>query len=499
MLKKYTQLIFATLWLLALSGCASYRLDRVDQLYLGQAYLPLPAGYVPDKEIIDLVGRAPSAIKDADCTLPQARWRDANGGGRPNALLLPGMTLKEVETTYERLRAFTLPVVSESQWTVPKIGHCGDDVFWSRESLLRVRHLLSRAVGESTVVNTPPDTDYYLQALRWAGCTANGSCSFTEVRKRFLEPFVANFHVNYRDTGLTWQQTALSIPNTVVVTKLADHGSLARWFQAVNGVRDADFFNFPTPYTDSDSKMLDIGTLCARLQARRPASPQFVGETAQTVTANAITDRSDVERACNFNLKRLSIPSGTWQFGTIASDWAKKLTGGELTLLQTGDALLMFRPAAHAEVLDSAARNVCTAANGQTSLDCLEHQRLSQGFIDFELLLDVSIVPRWQQIRVPITMTIAQFEAIHGNGAKVRRIRRSLVWVPSKLAAVSLPDDEVRGTQVDTLSFAEDGFVELRFMAPGSEEGRRSSALYIHDTLKDQVLLAPGDVLTMSR
>lgn len=478
-------------WMVALpcliGGCVSYRLDRVDQLYLGQSYLPLPQGYVPDAEISNLVQDAPAAAKDADCTQPQMRWRDANGGGRPYAQALPGMTLREVATTYERNRAFVLPVIAESQWTIPATGRCGDDVLWNRESLLRVRHLLTRAVGEATVVNTPPDTDYYMQAIRRAGCAANGSCAFADVRRKFLEPFVNGLRVTYRDTGLTWQQTSVDIPAAVVQTQPADARRLAQWFQTVNNVRDADFFNFSTPYTDANGRRLDMGALCARLKAREPATPQLPG----------FTQNSEVERACNFNLKRLAIPGNTWPLEP-ATDWVRKLAGGELTLLQTGDAMMIFRPAAHAEVLDSAARSACMPGAGQTTLDCGEAQRLSQGFVDFELLFDVSTVPHVRQVRVPITMTVTQFEILHGNGAKVHRIKRSLVWVPSELAAVDLSGTGA-ASEAKVLDFADDRFVELRFMAPGSEEGRRKRGLYIHDTLKDQVLLAPGDVLTMSR
>ncbi len=487
MITKLVLWIVALPCVIGITGCAGYRVDRVDQLYLGQSYLPLPPGYVPDQEIIKLVQDAPAGSQVADCTQPQTRWRDANGGGRPYAQALPGMTLREVATTYERNRAFALPLIAESQWTLPATGPCGDDVLWNRESLLRVRHMLTRAVGEATIVNTPPDTDYYMQATRWAGCTANKSCTFTDVRKRFLEPFVNGLRVTYRDTGMTWKQTSLDIPAAVVETQPADARGLAQWFQTVNDVRDADFFNFPTPYADANGRRLDMGALCARLKAREPAIPQLPG----------FTQNSEVERACNFNLKRLGIPGNTWPLEP-ATDWARKLAGGELTLLQTGDAMMMFRPAAHAEVLDPAARNACVPSANQTTLDCSEGQRLSQGFVDFELLFDVSTVPHMQRVRVPITMTVKQFEVLYGNGTKVHRIKRSLVWVPTELKAIDLSGTD-KASNVKVLDFAEDRFVELRFMAMGSEEGRRNHGLYIHDALKDQVLLAPGDVLTIYR
>lgn len=480
----------------ALTGCASYRLDRVDQLYLGQSYLPLPPRYVPDEEIRELVQSAPSPSSEPNCELPQPLWRDANGGGRQYAQVLPGMTLRQVQTTYGRNRSFDLPVIVTSEWTVPKTGSCGSDKAWSRESLLNVRHLLSRAVGESSVVNTPPDTDYYLQAARWAGC-ADGNCSFTEMRKQFLEPFVSNLRVSYRDTGLTWQQTSLGVPPSVVDTQLSDPRNLAGWFGEVNDVRTADFFNFPTPYKDTDSRPLDIGTLCARLKGRSPAAPQFIGEPAQGGSANGFAFRTEVERACNFNLKRLGIPSNTWGTG-VAADWAKKLSGGELTLLETGDPLMMFRPAAHAEVLDSASRNVCVAAAGQTSLDCLEHQRVSQGFVDFELLVDVVTSPSKQRVKVPVTMTVKQFEELHANGGRILRIKRSLTWVPSSLVAVDLAGRSAGPARVSASSFSEGGFIEFRFASERSEEWRRSSSLFILDALKEQVLLAPGDILTVA-
>lgn len=469
------------------SGCVSYRLDRVDQLYLGQSYLPLPPEYVPDLAIRDLVQGYPDAPKVADCTQPQSQWREANGGGRPYAQALPGMTLKEVATTYERNRANALPVLTESQWKIPATGRCGSDGQWSRESVLRVRHLLTRAVGETTVVESPPDTDYYMHAIRRAGCNEAGACTFTEVRRRFLEPFVNALRVTYRDTGLTWQQTPVGISTAALQTASSDQRKLAQWFLAVNSVRDADFFNLDSGYRDAAGNKLDMGALCARLKAREPASPSLPG----------FTQNSEVERVCNFNLKRLAIPGSTWPIQP-SEDWSKKLAGGELTLLQTGDAMLLFRPAAHAEVLDSAARNACPRAAGQTTLDCTEAQRLSQGFVDFELLIDVSATPHMQQVRVPVTMTVRQFELLHGDGSSVRRLKRNLVWVPSKLSAVDMSGRGSVAT-IEASEFADGHFVVLRFMAPGSEEGRRSRGIFVDETLKDEILLAPGDVLTMTR
>ena len=488
-----------------LGGCSSYSLVKPEQLYHSQTYLPMPRDYVPegyesDPEVaakFDSLGRG-----DSGCADPQVIWRDPIGGSRGTLQLAPGMTLRVVETTYRRNDASGLPVLSEWQWTLPRTGKCGGDLHWGRDDLLKVRHLLSGAVVKST--EGTPDTDYYLRAIRWAGCpTLDGSgipgpCSFGFVRDRFLEPLISSLEIRYRDSGLNYKQAEPYAPSDVMVTPLVGT-NLAAWFGAVNAVRSADFFRFQTT---GDTASMDIAQLCSRLSRRRVAAPIFLdGPRPDAARRRAFTEDghgfSTVDlAACNFTLKRLSFirPVG-WP-----TSGGPPLPGSELVLLTSGDPLLLFRPPAQANVLDSSSRHLCAPTTpGNASQECTEEQRLGQGFVDFDVLIDVKIDSESGPLHVPPTTTVEQFEKLLADGRKVTTLLRNTVWIPKKLRTVKSWLGPETTIEIDTVNLAEGRFFEMRFADDAAEVWRRRRGVFVKNSLKSQIILAPGDVLTLTR
>lgn len=481
-------------------GCASYRLEQPAQLFQSQTYLPLPREYKPDPDVADKfasLGRA-----DSSCADPQIMWRDPTGGSRKTFQLLPGMTIRVVETTYRRNEASGFPVVSEWQWTLPRSGKCGDDLDWGRDDLLKVRHLLSGATIKST--EATPDVDYYLQAVRWAGCQPAAAglkekeCSFSLVRTQFLDPFLASLEINYRDSGLNFRQDGPTAPISVTTTPFVGT-ELASWFGAVNAVRSADFFRFPTT---GDTASMDLAQLCSKLTQRRVAAPVYLDGPRPDAARKPDTRRdghgfSTVDlAACNFTLKRLSlIQPDRWTFAG-----GSLLPGSELVLLTSGDPLLLFRPPAQANVLDSSGRRLCPPATpGNPSQICNEDQRLGQGFVDFDVLFNVNVTGDPKPRLVSSNLTIEQFERLHGASRKVLTLKRNTVWIPKVLRAIKVGVNSESAVELDAAQFAEGRFVEFEFGDAGGGGWHGTRALVIKNSLKDQILLAPGDVITLSR
>jgi len=485
-----------------LSGCASYRLDRTEQLYLAQSYLPLPTGFVQPAEIPPVARYAEASGRG--CAGPHVPpWRDADGASRAALQVLPGMTLLVTETTYRRNAADAVPIASQWSWKLPRTGACGDDGNWSRADLVNVRHLLSGARLQAAVET--PDTDYYLQLVRAAGCPAPGSgepsgpCSFSQVRSRFLEPFVSSMQVSYRREGLNYEQgpwpsnAAFPMPPVSVMRIPVNGNDLGGWLHAMTSVHGDDFFRFALP-PQLGLKEIDVGELCAGLSRRRDALPAYSapGRMARATTAS---DGHRVETVsipvCQFNMKRLSFkPARWWPAGAPR-------VGSEVDLLASSDALVLFRPLAHRKMLDSSGRRLCPPGTPGDTV-CSEDDRLSQGFLDFDTMVDVHVDGQREPLHVPSAMTVAQFERQHGADLKVAAIRRQAVWLPRQLVLVDLYQQ--RPTRpVPTSTLVVEQGLTLRFLSERSEEWRRKGGVYIADAMKAQVILAPGDRITFGR
>ncbi|MQA38933.1 hypothetical protein [Rugamonas aquatica] len=481
-----------------LSGCSSYRLDRPEQLYLAQSYLPLPKDFKPPP---DLPAPHPYiAAGNDDCTAPQgAPWRRPTGKSRTTLQVLPGMTLLVTETNYNRNAAQGVPIASRWPWKLPSAGACGDDRDWSRADLVAVRHLLSAARLPKEAAT--PDTDYYLQLVRAAGCGeadgTNQACSFSKVRSRLLEPFVTSLEVSYRDVGPNYEQvpaegsasSAFPFPPDAVTTVPVIGGNLGGWLTDMTSVRPDDFFQFALP-SELNLKM-DVGQLCARLSSRRNAAPIYAGAAAPGNPLDVGHHYQTVSLAvCNFTLKRLSLmPRASWPLAPAP--------GADLVLLSSSDPLLLFRPPAYRSMLDSSGRRLCPPATPGDGT-CPEDDRLSQGFVDFDMLIELHLEGVREALQVPSTMSVAQFERQHGAGKKVVELQRAAVWLPQALALRDLADARVSGT-VDTSKLVSGPSLALHFMPDQSEEWRRHSGVYIVDSMKEQVILAPGDRITLAR
>ncbi len=488
---------------LLLTGCTSYRLDRTDQLYLAQSYLPLPKHYTVARDIPVPAPVAPST--SADCAAPVAgTWRSATVGAhqRPSQQVLPGMTLLVTQSSYRRNGADAVPQLSRWPWKLPLGGRCGADSDWHRADLLAVRHLLSGArlqAGHAT-----PDTDYYLQLVRAAGCTTQ-ACDFSRLRTRLLEPFAASLEVSFRDVGANYEQSpsphdptdSFPIPaESVMHIPVAGH-DLAGWLARVNAVQADDFFRSPLP--PAMGLKMDVGELCARLTSRRAAAPTYVA-TDTAGSRAAIARGADghgylavSEPVCNFSMKRLSLkPSASWpQPGNKVP-----AIGTEVDLLTSSDPLLLFRPPAYRRLLDSSGRQLCPAGSNSA---CQEDDRLAQGFIDFDTLVELQVEGQHAPLQVSSSMSVAQFEREHGAGMKVVALRRASTWLPATLLLRELTDYPRPTPLISTATLLSDNALVLHFMPEYSEQWRRKRGVYLIDALKAQVIVAPGDRITLKR
>jgi hypothetical protein len=495
---------FAVIFAIAfLSGCASYRLDRTEQLYLAQSYLPLPVGFAPPPDIPPVARYA--GTSGAGCAGPQVPpWRDADGASRAALQVMSGMTLLVTETAYRRNAADAVPIASQWSWQLPRTGVCGDDGNWSRADLLKVRHLLS--AGRLQAAVETPDTDYYLQLVRGAGCPASVSgamarpCSFSQVRTRFLEPFISSMQVSYRREGLNYEQGpwpvngAFPMPPVSVMRIPVKGNDLGGWLSATTSIQADDFFNFALP-PQLGLKDIDVGELCAELGNRRDALPVYSDAGKRASRANAGSEGHKVETVsipvCQFNMKRLSFkPARWWPDGAPA-------VGSEVDLLASSDALMLFRPPAHRKMLDSSGRRLCPPGTPGDTV-CPEDDRLSQGFVDFDTLIDLHVDGQREPIRVPSSMNVAEFERQYGAGTKVAAITRQAVWLPQQFLLTDLGNERPARQVLTSALVAEQGMT-LRFMPERSEEWRRKSGVYIADPMKAQVILAPGDRITFER
>lgn len=486
-----------------LSGCASYRLDRTEQLYLAQSYLPLPAGFAPPVDIPPLARYAETS--GTGCVGPHIPpWRDADGASRAALQVLPGMTLVVTETAYRRNAADAVPIASQWSWKLPRTGACGGDSNWSRADLVHVRHLLSGARLQDAVET--PDTDYYLQLVRAAGCQAPGGgrlagpCSFSQVRTGFLEPFVSSMQVSYRREELNDEQgpwpvnDAFPMPPVSVMRIPVNGNDLGGWLSAISSVQADDFFRFALP-PQLGLKDLDVGELCAGLGNRRDALPVYGSTTRAATKAAGAGGGHQVETVsipvCQFNMKRLSFkPARWWPAGPPA-------VASEVDLLASSDALMLFRPPAHRKMLDSSGRRLCPPGTPGDTV-CPEDDRLSQGFVDFDTLIDLHVDGQHESIHVPATMNVAQFERQYGAGLKVAVIKRQAMWLPQQFMLIDLTQQRA-ASHVPTAALVEEGGLMLRFMSERSEEWRRKSGVYVADAIKSQVILAPGDRITLGR
>jgi hypothetical protein len=414
------------------------------------------------------------------------------------------MTLLVTETSYRRNAADAVPLASQWPWKLPRTGTCGDDDAWNRSDLVHVRHLLSGARLQAAP--DTPDTDYYLQLVRAAGCSPQSDgverpCSFSKVRVGFLEPFVASMHVNYRREGLNYEQgpwpvnEAFPLPAESLTHIPVEGSNLGGWLTAMTSVQTADFFNFALPPT-MELKDIDVGELCARLGNRRDAQPAYVsagkttGAGVRTASALHALETAAIP-VCQFNLKRLSFKPGRW--------WpaGPPAVGSEVDLLSSSDPLMLFRPPAHRKMLDSSGRRLCPPGTpGDTT--CSEDERLSQGFVDFDTLIELQVDGQREPMRVPASMSVAQFERKHGGGMKVVSLKRQGAWLPQQFVLVELNTPR-RTRELPTASLVTEQGLTLHFMSEQSEEWRVKSGIYILDPMKTHVILAPGDRITLTR
>lgn len=442
---------------LVLGGCTHLTRDT-NQFYLAQSYLPLAKLPPPDNSAEPPSRCTPGPVIDVP--------RDAHD--RATTKPLPGMMLYVIETSYSPTRDDAVPTLSEWRWTIPASQNARSCSFegaavpnWERDDLIKVRHLLSRAQHPQRSLSS--NTQYFAEAID-AACAAGGT-SPSCFELQFLDKFVNGLVINMRGQGD--RPTVPGSPGSIVdgfdtappLQVLAGDGSsqtvgltgLATWYRSLTRSRSADLF--------ADAN-----------QAKECSRP----------FSDAKKPRTQDAEVCQFAQSSLE-----WR-GEFPS---QKLPGATLAplsklwLLRSGDPLLLMQPTTYPAPLDANSGRPC---NNDPA--CPLAKRMAQGFVQFELLLPISIEGRGRDW-VAVGTSIGDLE--RKLGLRVGAVRRSRDWLPSTIRL-----EENKSIEVSALS--DGGRVALRFTdRPGSGRGVAIVSNERGVSTKDDVLFAPGDIVVL--
>lgn len=504
---------------MSLSACNTYRLEKPDQLYVGQAYLPLPSGY-PGGEL------PANAQGGAGCADPPAAPRSVKSR-KEFMQPLAGMTLHVTESTYRRDALEAMPVLTEWSWRLPSPAGCKSAAPWSRRDTLMVRHLLSGArLNEPT-----PDVGYFADMLQGAVCK-DGRCAAGQLQTQVFDPVVRNLKIVYRKPQQRDDHPDEPAPPSGVSAPAGYANGLSAWFRdQVVAARDEDLFD--GRQTNGQS----FADICARLYDKRLATRTVTQTEHDRDQAKAIREalrapltaasdngdvstaswekfRAELDRlttapasppgptgvdgltieACNFSYKSLLLqPQDAWPP-------APGTQKGDLVLLSTGDPLLLFRPLAHKALLDTSRRDLCPDPSGAAPRgQCKEEaERVSQGFQDFDVTFEVFLQGQRAPVAVTPHVTLADLEARYGDGRRITALRRAPRWVPEHLIVNDLqyknPD-----RRLERRAWDKKGALRVVFVPDGSQDKHGVNGVIAWESIKSQVLLAPGDEVVFAR
>lgn len=460
--------------LLSTGGC-THIVANTSQFYLAQDYLPLPSA------ARDLPG---DSAAGSPCVAGPVRARHRVPGERFSATVLPGMTLHVVQTSYAASRQDNaVPVVADWRWTLPASAAssardaCADDAgavpSWQRSDLLHVRALLSGAQLLRGKV-APSDRIkpiYFDEAIR-ASCTGASvaGAGLGCAEGPFLSKFVAGLELNLRAQGRQEDGDPQSTPpvgppfepsvpaNVLAATgapAVADRGYGA-WYASLSGFRyPADLFP-------------------GGLQGERCRGPFVDGGVPNEAPA------AQDAPVCKFAQASLewSAPNVAFRMpGPSLSSISR------LSLLRSGDPLLLFQPQDYLDPLDTGNGKAC---DGDPA--CLLRDRTMQGFTDIELLIPITLDTgerRWVQVG----MSVAAYE--NANGLVVTRISRSTDWLPETLSFENGKTGDARKLAGSRRR------IDLRFIARDKKPDI-VGGVAIRDAKAD-TLFAPGDIITARR
>lgn len=455
----------------ATSGC-THVTSNSTQFYLAQSYLPLP----PAARDADTPAGNPR-----DCLAGPVRSHPRPGRDRFSAAILPGMMLSVKQTSYAATREdLAVPLTSSWQWIVPGDSRvtCAEDQgavpSWQRGDLLHVRALLSGAqLPDGAVVERDKMAPGYFEQAMFAACKDSSAVSLGCAEDAFLGKFVLGLELNLRAQGSAEvsQPQSQPLPNTPFEPAVpsgvrADfevppsgpniHTGYGAWYASLNG------FRFPADLFKAGRQ----AELC-----RGPLKDDEGGSAASPVRD------ADV---CKFAAASLE-----WN----AADSAFRMPGDTLsqisrmTLLRSGDPLLLFQPQNYLDPLDLGNGDSC---KGNPA--CLLKSRTMQGFTDIQLLLPVTVESgerRW----LPIGMSVAAYEK--ANGVAVTKLRRSIDWLPTTL---TFDDSKPRAASKIA---GTDRRIDLRFPPSGARVDTIGGVAL--RSSKADILFAPGDIIFATR
>lgn len=456
-------------------GACTHITSNTNQFYKAQTYLALP--------VID-PGK-PTDDHPARCVAGPVVYTPLDEPRRSSTKPLPGMALQVVETSYSATRDDAAPSVSEWQWTIPTGSNqklCSRDgssvPFWSRSDILKVRHLLSRAQHPQ---NHPANTEYFRQAVEEA--CKNGTLP-TCLEDNFLNKFVDGLQVNFRDqnhpASASGHEKAVynpdPLPEVLANVGAPDEKSetgLAQWYSKLTAFRTADLFG-----SDGQAAACSVAFTDADADAEKRKTSKRSGNEKSKASEPRV-DPQDAE-VCRFALASL--------------EWRKEVYGPKLPgatleqyeklwLLRTGDPILLMQPTAYENPLDASKSPICEDG-------CKLSSRVTQGFLNFNLLIPISISGRQEFIEVGTS--IADFEK--RKGVAVEQIHRSVDWLPAKIAVS-------KGDPVPIQELADaTGRVSIRFAF--GKTGLSYIVVVKDDSgtpAKEDFLFAPGDVVVVSK
>jgi hypothetical protein len=381
-------------------------------------------------------------------------------GHRATIEVLPGMVLQIGQTTYRSNSNETVPVLSKWEWQVPSLEECrqrGVSVpQWQRSDLLVVRHLLTSAQLRSTSEAQPARRvapDYFEQAVAQSRNCGEGSPERC-LQSALLQPFVQGLYLDVREMlPRTPGHDAAKADGTA--DQVDGATGLGKWLNKLFGTRSADF----------------------DLSAADPRCSRFDSE------YEAAASRAP----CNFSFATLG-----WE--SLAHPLPGELLGGysRMDIIKTGDPLMTMRPQRYELPLDPAAGVLPACSDTPQGTRCTLDMPMVQGFSDVQLLIPVqrkkfNVLGSEQILHVPVGMTLEAFEQKYG---RVRQVLRAQEWFP--------PSVQLAGGKTRPRGNLADKHGRITLHVPRKEKAQASGGLIVSPSMRDDVLIAPGDILVLN-
>ncbi len=465
-----------------MAGCQALPVSNTNQFYGAQYYLPLPDGCLKGGSCGVPIVPAGSACAAG----PVVRMAPPGTAARENRVhVLPGMTLHVTQTTYRRSGFAAGPILSDWDWTIPAAADgapCRDhDALvpsWTRHDLLVVRTLLNGATVESNSEGESPD--YFQSAVQAAAHDCNVSIDDC-IREKLLEPMANGLTLAVRNADDASTGGYPAIPEEVraghVDPDATSATGLGVWFSDLwhrGAQNSADLFDVPVENGSSET----IAHRCAEadyLDAKHQQTPNG--------------DRHAVDAAaCGFALTSLRWRS-VWSGQRLPGDLDDH---DDLLLLNGGDPYYLFGPPAAPNPLDLSGGQPCPTGE---SAHCGYASRIERGFNEIQLSVPVRVEGSEQVVAVPVGTSVTDFERDHA--VTVLWLLRSGTWLPKELKVDSDRADPCAdgvGRCVSVKDIAgSDNRVAFDFGGSQGLSFRRPLSL----TAKADVILAPGDILTV--